>query len=183
MIRGNVAALRCRELALAGCPGEARVELSLLRTAIGELAAREREHFSDDLATLIARERSLASLLQVEAGPELSARPEIEREESRAAFSKAPARGTIRAEGPVSKLDETSYPENESRREPVSRTRTQAMLVVDRGNGEESMRLIDFLRDCADDTDAFERVGALTVGRSIEIGGGDRPSTRVRRVQ
>lgn len=57
------------------------------------------------------------------------------------------------------------------------------MLLVDRGNGEEQIRMLDFLRDYADDADAFEQVGALAVGKSLEIVRPDGQVVAIRRIQ
>lgn len=57
------------------------------------------------------------------------------------------------------------------------------MLLVDEGDGPRHVRLVDFLRDNADNTDRFERVGALAVGEAIEFyRGRSRPPLMVTRI-
>lgn len=192
MIRGTVAALRCRELIADGCKGEARVELSLLRSAISELAVRPVEQLGPDLDVLRAREKTLAALLAVPATVELAARQPTSAENIRPDFRFSVPHGSIDTGGPQvrtrndtpaeSKPAEPARPaEPVSRRQPTSRT--NAMLLVERGNGEEQVRLIDFLSDYAGEADTFEQVGALTIGQSLEISGGDGSPVRIRRIQ
>lgn len=190
MIRGTVAALRCRELATSGAVSEARVELSLLRSAIQELADRQLEQLGQDLEILRAREKSLAALLS--APPhEPSSRQRTPRENVGRDFRFMVPRASIDVGGPLRMRNDTpaenvpaesSAPlQPASRRQPSSRT--NAMLIVSRGQGEEQIRLLDFLRDYADDADVFEQVGALKVGQVVEIVGGGAPPIAVRRIQ
>jgi hypothetical protein len=60
---------------------------------------------------------------------------------------------------------------------------SNAAVVVDDVEGTREVRMIDFLRELVDDTESFERVGAMKIGEEVQVYRGSGPSITVRRIR
>jgi hypothetical protein len=83
---------------------------------------------------------------------------------------------------PVVESDETTAAGVQSTRQRRTDSLDAAVLVDD-VDGTREVRMVDFLGELTDDTESFERVGAMRIGEEVQVYRGSGPSITVRRIR